>query len=77
MATVQEKAICVLRFFATKSVIKMQHRYRTQYGKDPPSNNLVAAIETFTPQMLPNTWKEIDYRLDNLRAKERAHVEVV
>jgi hypothetical protein len=26
-------------FFETKSVIKMQHRYRTQYGKDPPSDN--------------------------------------
>jgi hypothetical protein len=29
---------------------------------------IVAAIETVTPQMLENTWKEIEYRLDILRA---------
>jgi transposase len=37
MATVQEKAMCVLWFFETKSVIKMQCRYR----KDPPSENVI------------------------------------
>jgi hypothetical protein len=30
MTTVQEKAMCVLWFFETKSVIKTQRRYRTQ-----------------------------------------------
>jgi hypothetical protein len=40
MAVVQEKAVCVLWSFKTKSVIKRQRRYRTQYGKDPPSDNL-------------------------------------
>jgi hypothetical protein len=34
-----ETVICVLRFFETKSVIKMQLRYRAQYGIDPPSDN--------------------------------------
>jgi hypothetical protein len=29
-----------LWFFKTKSVIKKQRRYRTQYGKDPPSDNV-------------------------------------
>jgi hypothetical protein len=33
---ISRQAICVLWFFETKSVIKMQCRYRTQYGKDPP-----------------------------------------
>jgi hypothetical protein len=28
-------------FFETKSVIKMQRRYRTQYGKAPPSDNAI------------------------------------
>jgi hypothetical protein len=37
MAIVQEKAMCVLRFFETKSVLKRQRRYRTQHGKDRPS----------------------------------------
>jgi hypothetical protein len=39
MATVQQKALCVLWFFETKSVIETQHSYRTRYGKDPPSDN--------------------------------------
>jgi transposase len=38
MATVQEKAMCVLWFFDTKSVIKMQCRYRTHCGRDPHSD---------------------------------------
>jgi hypothetical protein len=41
MATVQEKAVCLLWFFETKSVIKMQRRYRTQYEKDPLSDNAI------------------------------------
>jgi hypothetical protein len=41
MATVQEKAMCVLWFFETNSVIKTQDRHRTQYGKDPPSDNAI------------------------------------
>jgi hypothetical protein len=38
---------------------------------------IVAAIETVTPQMLENTWREIEYCLDILRAMKGAHVEVV
>jgi hypothetical protein len=41
MATVQEKAMCVLWFFETKSVIKAQRRYRIKCGKNPPSDNAV------------------------------------
>jgi hypothetical protein len=66
MGIVQENAMCVLWFCETKSVIKTQRRYRTQYGTDLPSDNairrwlkqfqdtgtVVAAIETVTPQML-------------------------
>jgi transposase len=33
--------MCVLWFLETKSVIKMQRRYRTQYGKVPSSDNAV------------------------------------
>jgi hypothetical protein len=39
MVTVHEKAMCVLWFCETKSRIKTQRSYRTQYGKDPPSDN--------------------------------------
>jgi hypothetical protein len=38
---------------------------------------IVAAVETVTPQMLENTWREIEYRLDILRATKGTHVEVV
>jgi hypothetical protein len=35
------EAMCVLWFFETKPVIKTQRRYRTQYGKGPPSDNAI------------------------------------
>jgi hypothetical protein len=38
---------------------------------------IVAAIETVTPQMLENTWRETEYRLDILRAMNGARVEIV
>ena len=34
------------------------------------------ALATITEDMLDNTWREIDYRLDILRATKGAHVEV-
>jgi hypothetical protein len=37
----------------------------------------VAVIETVTPQMLENTWREIEYRLNILRATKGAHVDVI
>jgi hypothetical protein len=38
---------------------------------------IVAVIETVTPQMLENTWREIEYLLDILRGTKGVHVEVV
>ena len=35
------------------------------------------AFATITEDMLENTWREIDYRLDVLRATKGAHVEVL
>jgi hypothetical protein len=81
MATVPEKAMCILWFLETKSVIKTQRRYRTEHGEDPPSGNairrwlkrfqeagsVVAATETVTRQTLENTWRELEHRLDTLR----------
>jgi hypothetical protein len=34
------------------------------------------AFATINEDMLENTWREIDYRLDVLRATKGAHVEV-
>jgi len=46
----------------------------------PDITNLKAritdAFATVTEDMLENTWREIDYRLDALRATKGAHVEV-
>jgi hypothetical protein len=41
LATVQEKEMFMLWFFETKSVIKEQHLYGAQYGKDPPSDKAI------------------------------------
>jgi len=37
---------------------------------------IVDAFATITEDMLQNTWRETDYRLDVLRATKGAHVEV-
>jgi len=46
----------------------------------PDLANLKARITdvfaTITEDMLENTWREFDYRLDVLRATKAAHVEV-
>ena len=46
----------------------------------PDITNLKARITepfaTITEDMLENTWREIDYRLDVLRATKEAHAEV-
>jgi hypothetical protein len=83
--------MCLLWFFETKPVIKTQRRYRTQYGKHPPSDNAIrcwlklfqetgsvlAAIEAVTLQMLENAWRKSESRLDILRATKGACVKVV
>jgi len=37
---------------------------------------IIDALATITEHMLENTWIEIDYRLDVLRATKGAHVEM-
>ena len=50
------------------------------YLRVPNITNLKArmtdAFATITEDMLENTWRETDYRLDPLRATKGAHVEV-
>ena len=41
MVTPQEKAQCVSWFTETKSDVQTQRRYRTKYGKDPPSRSSI------------------------------------
>jgi hypothetical protein len=63
IAAVQEKIMCVLWFFETKSVVKMQRRYKTCYGRDPPSDNAIRRSlqqfqETDTVLHRPNLLQE-------------------
>ena len=41
MVTHQEKAQCVSWFIETKSDVQTQRRYRTKYGKNPPSRSSI------------------------------------
>ena len=41
MVTPQEKAQCVFWFIKTKSDVQTQRRYRTRYGKNPPSRSSI------------------------------------
>ena len=38
MAIPQEKAQCVSWFIETKIDVQSQQKYRTKYGRDPPSH---------------------------------------
>jgi hypothetical protein len=62
MATVQEKAMCMWGYI--KDIV-----YKTPVTSlDELKLRIVAVIGTVTLQMLENTWREIEYRLDTLRA---------
>jgi hypothetical protein len=70
-----KKVVCLLRIFKTKSIIKLQRRYRTQRGQVPPSDNairrwlkqfqetacVVAAIETVNTA---NAWRTLGRKLN-------------
>ncbi|GBM93621.1 hypothetical protein AVEN_56957-1 [Araneus ventricosus] len=43
---------------------------------DELKRRLVTAIQNVTPQMLENTWREIEFRLDVLRATKGSHVQI-
>ena len=71
MLTIQQKAQCVLWYHELKSPTAVQRKFRSEFGEDPPHTN-----STVNEEMLKNTWREIEYRLDILRATNGAHVEV-
>ena len=83
MSTPQEKAQCVSWFIETKSDVQTQRNYRSKYGKNPPSRPSIRLwhkkfMETGTvcQAMLQQTWQEIEYRLDVLRATNGAYIKV-
>jgi hypothetical protein len=58
MATVREKLTSVLWFFETKSIIKTQRRYGTQYRKDAPSDNDITFGDGYSVMKLRFTYQE-------------------
>jgi hypothetical protein len=67
---------CPLDFFLRGYVNDIVYK-TTVNSFDKPKLRIVAAIEKLTPQMLENTWREIEYRLKILRAKKGERVEVL
>ncbi|GBN89626.1 hypothetical protein AVEN_237945-1 [Araneus ventricosus] len=43
---------------------------------DELKRRIVTAIQNVTPQMLENTWREIEFRLDVLQATKGSHVQI-
>ncbi|GBM57783.1 hypothetical protein AVEN_90952-1 [Araneus ventricosus] len=51
--------------------------YKTPVSSlDELKRRIVTAIQNVTPQMLENTWREIEFRLDVLRATKGSHVQI-
>ncbi|GBN06584.1 hypothetical protein AVEN_71140-1 [Araneus ventricosus] len=51
--------------------------YKTpESSLDELKRRIVTAIQNVTPQMLDNTWREIEFRLDVLRATKGSHVQI-
>jgi len=40
------------------------------------TQRIIDEVELITPQMLINTWQELEYRLDICRTTKGAHIEV-
>jgi hypothetical protein len=77
MATLRrEKTICVLEYARTESIVTVQRRFRTKFGKDPPVRNGTKQwYERFDSDMLQRVWAEMDYRLDVCRVTKGGHIE--
>jgi hypothetical protein len=86
MASIKENAQCVLCYHETKSPVTPFDFFLWEYVEDkvfttpdPNITNFKAritdAFATITEDMMENTWRENDYRLDILRATKGAHVD--
>jgi hypothetical protein len=91
MATRSEKAFCVLECARTQSIVTVQRRFRTKFGKDPPVKNSKKqwyknsnvkgtcvsqnAISRIDREMLRWVWAEMDYRIDVYRVTKGGHTE--
>ena len=63
-------------FIVTLHFVSCVYCYVTFPDITKLKGRITEAFATITEDMLENTWREIDYRLDVLRATKVAHVEV-
>lgn len=64
-----------LDFFAWGFIKDIVYQVRVQSLREL-RRRIVAAVERITPEMLNNVWRDIDYRLDLLRATYGDHIEL-
>ncbi|GBN07786.1 hypothetical protein AVEN_17138-1 [Araneus ventricosus] len=65
------------RLLAVHAVFVKNIVYKTLVPSlDELKRRIVTAIQNVTPQMLENTWREIEFRLDVLRATKGSHVQI-
>ena len=88
MASQQEKALCVLRFEVSRSVITVQREYRARFRKDAPHrSNIIRWYRQFVetgclckgkspvrPRVSDDNI-EFDYRVDVCRVTQGAYIE--
>jgi len=89
MASMKEKAQCVLWYHETKSLVTVQQEFRNEYGRPPPDLKSIRAwyskfVETVIVGDLNRSGRprhvgehvERNYQLDVLHATKGAHFEV-
>ncbi|GBN03829.1 hypothetical protein AVEN_232960-1, partial [Araneus ventricosus] len=84
----EDRALCRKMLIAYKKRLLAVHEnqrdkivknivYKTPVPSlDELKRRIVTAIQNVTPQMLENTWREIEFRLDVLRGTKCSHVQI-
>ncbi|GBN33043.1 hypothetical protein AVEN_231822-1 [Araneus ventricosus] len=67
--------ITPLDFFLSGFVKNIVYK-TTVLSLDELKRRIVTAIQNVTPQMLENTWREIEFLLDVLRTTKGSHVQI-
>jgi hypothetical protein len=86
MATLAKKALRVLEYARTKSIVAVQRRFRTKFRKDPPAKNRIKQLYEKLQRdgclciakraiSLRRVWAKMDYRLDVCRVTKGGHME--
>jgi hypothetical protein len=77
MATVQEGARCVGWLFETKSDTQTQRNYRTQFNKQPPSDNAIRDWQRRFPETGSYVFRTPVNELDDLKTRIRNMISAI